>query len=272
MGTGSPRKNNKINDESMSPSKPNLNLKKSTKILTNTKFPESDPPKLRGRNSLHSPVPSKSSLEKSQDVIKPTTAGILTVSSQQKSLKSPPKHTKAPLSPIKPETRQKSFNSHSNEVSASIENKPNKENTPAPKRKRKSSIAELIDAKRFKPNEIEKCHFYWAKAKSLNWFPTMVISTNDAENQKLNISIPIIPQKILKANQLGSATKHLIIFIEENYPMQWVQPENMFEMFINKDVDKNFLEGNYLNSYSQQMLNESYSKAKILHKKLKKFI
>jgi len=54
--------------------------------------------------------------------------------------------------------------------------------------------------------------------------------------------------------------------------MQWVQPENMFEMFINKDVDKNFLEGNYLNSYSQQMLNESYSKAKILHKKLKKFI
>ena len=72
-----------------------------------------------------------------------------------------------------------------------------------------------------------------------------VISTNDAENQKLNISIPIIPQKILKANQLGSATKHLIIFIEENYPMQWVQPENMFEMFINKDVDKNFL-GNFV--------------------------
>ena len=174
--TGSPRKDNKINDESMTPSKPNLNLKKSTKILTNTKFPESDPPKLRGRNLFHSPVPSKSSLEKSQDAIKPTTADISSVSSQQKSLKNSSKHTKAPLSPIKPETRRKSFNSRSNEVSASIENKPNKENTPAPKRKRKSSIAELIDAKRFKPNEIEKYHFYWAKAKSLNWFPTMVIS------------------------------------------------------------------------------------------------
>ena len=59
---------------------------------------------------------------------------------------------------------------------------------------------------------------------------------------------------------------HLIAYIEKNYPMQWASPDKMFEMFINPETDKLFLEGKYLNAYRPKLLEKAYTDAKNFNK------